>query len=202
MAPFPHRRAVFAPSVLVAAALVAGTALTACGSSRGATPTTTAATTSPPTTSRPTTSPATTSPATTSPGTTRPGTTSPAPSRPSTSGATAGTTATTGPDGTSGGPWHPLAPAPSDYQAAQELLNAWYENDRVQALSVATAGSVRALFARAYPAAGVQQRGCSAPLPGLPATCVYRYGTADGILSLTVAPFSNGWGVTAVQVES
>jgi hypothetical protein len=127
----------------------------------------------------------TTPPATT---TSSPTTSSPTTSRPTTSAPAAA--------------WRPPAPAPSDYQAAQDLLNAWSEHDRAQALSVASAGAVNALFARAYPADGAQQRGCSAPPSGLPATCVYRYGAADGILSMTVAPFPNGWGVAAVQVES
>ena len=97
-------------------------------------------------------------------------------------------------------PWTPPSPAPTISQAAYELVGAWAARSRKAALADASPGAVAALFSNPYPAGGPQYRGCSTPPAGTPASCVYRSG--NDLLSLTVSPFPNGWGVTAAAMES
>ena len=97
-------------------------------------------------------------------------------------------------------PWTPPSPAPTISQAAYELVGAWAARSRKAALADASPGAVAALFSNPYPARGPQYRGCSTPPAGTPASCVYRSG--NDLLSLTVSPFPNGWGVTAAAMES
>jgi hypothetical protein len=91
-------------------------------------------------------------------------------------------------------------PQPTSSQAAYALVGAWGEDDRADALQDASPPAVAALFANAYPSGGPQYRGCSTPPGNGPAACVWRSG--NNLLSLTVTPFPNGWGVTAAIMET
>ena len=176
-------------ATLALATLLATWALASCGANPSATTTTSPGQTSTSTGATSTTTTSTIPPASSAP---------PATTATVATSARTSTTNTTTP-GTTTTLWRPLAPAPSEYQAASELLAAWSVHDRPQALSIATAAAVSALFA--LPVASVQQRGCSTPPSGLPGTCTYQYGAAQSILSLTVSSFPHGWGITAAVLE-
>jgi hypothetical protein len=96
--------------------------------------------------------------------------------------------------------WAPSSPQPTASQAASVLIDAWAASDRASALEDATPAAVSALFATAYPEAGLQFRGCSTPPGHTASSCVYRDG--DNLLSLTVSPLSRGWAVTAAVQEN
>lgn len=69
-------------------------------------------------------------------------------------------------------------------------------------MTVARATAAHALFALHYPSGGVTERGCSTPPGDLPSVCTYEYGAGQGILTITSTPYSSGWGVTSLQLQS
>ena len=101
---------------------------------------------------------------------------------------------------TSPAAWRPSAPQPSASQAAYELVGAWGDNDRKEALADASPAAVAALFANPYPSGGPEYRGCSTPPGNAPSSCVFRSG--NDLLSLTTVAFLDGWGVIAAMMES
>ena len=96
--------------------------------------------------------------------------------------------------------WAPSSPQATASQAASVLIDAWAASNRASALEDASPAAVSALFANAYPEAGLQFRGCSTPPGNTTSSCVYRDG--DNLLSLTVSPLSRGWAVTAAVLEN
>ena len=97
-------------------------------------------------------------------------------------------------------PWAPSAPEPTSSQAAYALIGAWGDDNRAQARQDASPGAVASLFANSYPDGGPEFRGCSTPPANTAAACVWRSG--NDLLSLTVEPFPNGWGVIAAIMET
>jgi len=83
------------------------------------------------------------------------------------------------------------------------VVEAWYRHDRSQALAVASPGAVAFLFSHAFPAAGVQYRGCSTT-PGQRSSdyCTYRWGAQSELLQLTVVRAKGGWAVTSASLLS
>jgi hypothetical protein len=104
------------------------------------------------------------------------------------------------PKRTTAAAWKPSSPQPTPSQAAWALLDAWAANKRASALEAASPAAVAALFAHAYPAPGVQYRGCSSPPGNTASNCVFRDG--NDLLSLTVNAFPGGWAVTGATLES
>jgi hypothetical protein len=97
--------------------------------------------------------------------------------------------------------YQPRAPQPSQDQAAAHLVAAWKANDKAGALTDATAAAVEAVFARPFPAGGVQARGCSTPVAG-PATCIYRVLTDGSGLQLSAVTVTGGWAISDALFET
>ena len=91
-----------------------------------------------------------------------------------------------------------IAPAGSASAAAKSFIDAWRNEDRDAALTIAVASAVDEAFASGEPGS-VENRGCNEPPPGSPVLCVYR--TAVGEVQLRVAPRPDGWFVDQARVS-
>jgi hypothetical protein len=96
--------------------------------------------------------------------------------------------------------FNPGAPQPSQDLAGSHLIAAWKAGDRAAALTDATPAAVDAVFAQAYPAGGLQARGCATPVAG-PANCIYRVLANGTALSLSAENGPGGWFVAAARFE-
>ncbi|HTV12850.1 MAG TPA: hypothetical protein VME20_13425 [Acidimicrobiales bacterium] len=97
-------------------------------------------------------------------------------------------------------PWAPSGPQQDASGATLVLLDAWSEGSRQAALADASPSAVAALFSHAYPADGVDFRGCSTPPGDAPSICSVRVG--NNLLELTASLFKKGWAITAALMES
>ncbi|HEX9530532.1 MAG TPA: hypothetical protein VF954_05300 [Acidimicrobiales bacterium] len=89
-----------------------------------------------------------------------------------------------------------VAGGSSPEDAAGHLLAAWKAGDRAAALTEADRTAVDSLFARPYPSAGFQARGCDQN-PNA-SNCFYRIG--DNGLNLHTVHAPVGWRVDAAQL--
>lgn len=90
------------------------------------------------------------------------------------------------------------APQASPDLAGSHLLAAWRTGDRAAALTAATPAAVDTVFAKPYPAGGVQPRSCAQAVAG-PSACVYRVNS--GLLSLDAVAAGGGWIIQAATFE-
>lgn len=97
--------------------------------------------------------------------------------------------------------FQPTAPQKTREDAAAHLVAAWRAGDRAAALADASPDAVAAVFAMAYPAGGVQARGCSSAVAG-PSSCIYRLFVSNALLSLSAIQAAGGWYISAAQFES
>ncbi len=99
----------------------------------------------------------------------------------------------------------PEEPEAAGADAAATLVDAWAEDDRQQALAVATPEAVATLFAVAYPNGLANSRGCSDP-PVPPVVCSYGPpgGSAptDPLYEIYVSRTAKGWYVSSVEIDN
>jgi hypothetical protein len=129
---------------------------------------------------------------------------------PARSGAVASTSTTSSPTTTSSttGPTTtlvlPAALQPSAAVAAGDVISSWASGNRAEALSVATAPAVAALFAGHYTSGLVIDRGCSVAFS--PIVCTYGppggAAPTDPIYEIYVTQAPGGWYVSSAKVNN